>query len=197
MFVIYVAHCLATDKSYVGQTCCRLAKRKWSHVNRTDYRGHFQRALRKHGPTSFEWQVVAEVETKEQADNLERLWIGLLDTTDRRHGYNMVAGGGGSVGLTRSPEARIKNSEYMKRAWATGQRIPGRLGIKCPHSQTTKDKISTALKARPKAPRKVCCVSTCTHFVHSYGMCSAHSHRYLRYGDPQSGAAFRRTRGSS
>lgn len=145
MYTIYMASCLANGKVYVGQTKTYFSKRQWAHLNRKDYNCFFHRALRKHGRDSFVWQTVAKVETKEQADNLERAWIILLRSRDRAFGYNITAGGGGSVGSPRSKESLRKQSASLRLAHAEG-RFPYRGGWTRRHSDETRKRISEGLK---------------------------------------------------
>ena len=53
-------------------------------------------AMRKHGPTNFSVQVLGQVQTREELDNLERLWIAALDSR-KPNGYNLDGGGGNGV----------------------------------------------------------------------------------------------------
>lgn len=149
MYQIYAAYCEPSNKVYVGQTCVGL-KRRWSlHKSRANrgYKLHLYNALRKYGAESFGLQELASVETREQTDNLERLWILLLDSTNPEVGYNNTFGGEGGkktpesiekqrqkmLGRKLTPEQKRKQGESIKKAWDEG-RMTGMRGKKLPES---------------------------------------------------------------
>lgn len=186
MFTIYLATCLVNYKVYVGQTNTFLSKRRWAHVNRKDYDDFFHRALRKYGEHNFIWEILGKAETKEEANNLERIWIVLLRSKDREYGYNLTAGGDGSIGHRHSEETKRKRSVALKLAWAEGRKRSSG-GWKRSHSKETRAKISIGLRSRPKLPKRICSVGGCLRYTHSQGFCSIHSHRFRRYGNPTAG----------
>jgi group I intron endonuclease len=189
-FKIYVATCLANGKVYVGQTSAKyLIHRISAHVMRKDYDGFFQRSIRKYGRDCFIWQVVATTLTKEDADNMERAWIVLLRSRDREYGYNLTAGGGGSLGVKHSEETKIKRSESMKKSWIETKRtIPNNFthaGRR--HSEQTKLLLSAISRAQTRKAKAICSVPSCGKDAHSHKLCSAHLHRMIRHGDPLRG----------
>lgn len=191
-FKIYICTCLINGKVYVGQTCARLAKRIWTHFNGKYQSGSFQRALRKHGASSFDWQVVVEVSSKEESDSMERAWILALRSHIPEFGYNLTLGGDGTVGHVPTEETRRKRSASLKAAYACGRRviIPN-FRHTTPHTEETKLKMSEASRARKRPPKKSCSVIGCDKPNHAKGYCSNHHHRFSRYGDPLAGGPFR------
>lgn len=111
---IYVHTNLLNGKSYVGQTTRGTAGRWREHVRHSrspkiaDFRYPFSRAIRKYGPAAFESQILSVASTKEALDNLERLWIILLQT--RETGYNLGGGGEGNLGLRHTAATKAKIS---------------------------------------------------------------------------------------
>jgi len=192
MFTIYLATCVDNDKVYVGQTNARLSKRRWAHTNRRDYGAFFHRAIRKYGPERFKWQVLGTVASKQEANNLERIWIILLQSKNRLFGYNLTAGGDGSVGHQQSEATRAKRSSAMKALWAAGKLKVGR-GWKRSHPEETRNKIRATLALRPKIEKQVCAVPGCLRHTHSHGFCTIHAHRFKRYGNPVGGNPIGRT----
>jgi group I intron endonuclease len=188
MFIIYLATCLENNKVYVGQTCKRLSNRRWAHVNRKDYDGFFNRAIRKYGAANFDWQILSHAETKDEANNLERVWIALFQSMNREFGYNMTAGGDGSIGHKHSAATREKHSIAMKKFHAAGLRKP-RSGWKWSHPRSEEScrNVSNALKARPRQEKKLCKVEGCLRYTHAHGFCCPHAGRFKRYGDPTAG----------
>lgn len=140
--------CTANEKSYVGQTTQGVGKRWKEHVRHSrltkcaDFRYPFARAIRKHGPEAFESRVLSVAQTKEELDNLERIWIILLQTR-KLNGYNLTAGGEGGFGHVVS--------DASKAAMSMAKR--GNLfcvGREC--SSITRAKMSETIKGRILPP---------------------------------------------
>lgn len=187
MFVIYLATCVVNGKVYIGQAS-DFRKRRWAHENRKDYDSFFQRAIRKYGRSNFFWQTIGTAKTKSEANNLERLWITLLLATDRGHGYNLTTGGDGSFGIRQSEETRKKRNDSLKKAFALGKKhASGYKWKKGGHSLESRMKISAALRAKPRKPKRSCTVVGCNKPYHAHNFCSAHFHRWKRHGDPLKG----------
>jgi group I intron endonuclease len=135
-------------KSYVGQTTGTLSKRWMEHTNESANNAsgcrHLNSALCKYGPDSFEKQIVAETESKESLDNLEKLWIILLQTDNPLYGYNLKSGG--SHGK-HSEETKVRLSLAKAGRKMTPEVVANHhpfLGKK--HSAETRFKISEANK---------------------------------------------------
>jgi len=112
---VYVHTCTVNGKSYVGQTTVGVSKRWAEHVRHSrlakcaDFRYPFSRAVRKYSPESFESQVLAVASSKAELDNLEKIWILLLQT--RETGYNLGTGGEGNPGLSHTAKTKAKISQ--------------------------------------------------------------------------------------
>ena len=115
---IYVHTNTVNGKSYVGQTTAGVSNRWCDQVKITRWPKHvgynypLSRAIRKYGQDAFEHQILAVAKTKAELDNLERIWIILLNT--RENGYNIVAGGEGKLGGAHSPETCAQISRNRK-----------------------------------------------------------------------------------
>ena len=110
---VYVQTCTANEKSYVGQTT-RGAQVRWrEHVRHAccakhaDFNYPISWAIRKYGADVFESRVLAVARTKEELDNLEKVWIILLQTR-KPNGYNLGIGGEGNPGLKHTDKAKAK-----------------------------------------------------------------------------------------
>jgi group I intron endonuclease len=120
---IYVHTCMANEKSYVGQTTASMAKRWRLHVRcaqspRTPaYCGLIARAIRKYGADAFEHQVLSVARSQAELDNLEKIWIILLQTK-APNGYNLADGGYAAAGHVVSPEVRALLSVKQTANWA-------------------------------------------------------------------------------
>ena len=111
MFIYLITNSV-NGKYYVGQTRVGLKKRLTGHAAHAPT-SHFplHAAIKKYGRASFCVEELAQADTQEQLDNLERLWILALDATNMRVGYNVMSGGLGGV-LT--PEAEARKSAKLK-----------------------------------------------------------------------------------
>ena len=131
-----------SKKTYVGVTSKSLARRKCQHISAakagSDYTLH--RAIRKYGE-ALQWDIVAEVESFDEAKILEKALIKKYDSY--KTGYNMTLGGDGVLGhsFTHSEKTKIKISEASKRNRPVGS---------FSHSQETKEKISKSQRGISK-----------------------------------------------
>ena len=113
---VYVHTCIVNGKSYVGQTTAGVSKRWYDQVKtsrdarRAGFSYPVSRAIRKYGNLTFEHQILAGAQSKPELDNLEKVWIILLQTRNDVYGYNLAAGGEGNPGLKHTPEAKAKIS---------------------------------------------------------------------------------------
>lgn len=112
---IYIHINKTNGKVYVGQTIN--VERRWR--SRYKYKQpYIRKAVLKYGWGGFDHIVVVEdIQTQEELNNLERLWIIVLNSTGRNNGYNLVPGGlQGSSALGRlGGIASNKNPENRNR----------------------------------------------------------------------------------
>lgn len=87
-----------SGKSYIGKTAFPLAKRWKEHCAIKNGGYSIHTAINKYGPKNFLVQELSTAISHEQLNNLEKLWIILLRTTDTRYGYNETLGGDGVMG---------------------------------------------------------------------------------------------------
>ena len=127
--LIYVVTNSINDKVYVGQHRGNRAEHRLkrhlyeaAHCSQT----HFHRAIRKYGASNFRIQVLCnDVGSLKELDNLERIWIILLDS--RNTGYNLARGG-----------------SFENHVGAKGYK----------HTEITRNQISVATKGRqPSIPK--------------------------------------------
>ena len=103
----------------MGQTTAGVHPRWLDHLKSAHrvkspiYNTAFSRAIRKHGSDVFESQVLSVAQTKQELDNLEKVWIILLQT-HAPNGYNLSAGGEGNPGLHHTKESKEKISRNRK-----------------------------------------------------------------------------------
>jgi len=118
--IIYKYTCKTTGKVYIGQTIDEI-KRKSAHRHmHTEWRSHFYSAIAKYGYDDFVYDVIYEVVSdipgyvKQILDIMEIYYIQKYKSTDPKFGYNIAAGGGGTIGVPCSEEHRKKISQIMK-----------------------------------------------------------------------------------
>lgn len=106
---IYKTTNLINNKIYVGQhTATEFDKYyKGSGVMLT-------RAFKKYGKENFSCVLLEAVESKEALDTREAYWIDKLNSRDSDIGYNITAGGEGTVGYKHTEEAKKKMSVAKK-----------------------------------------------------------------------------------
>jgi group I intron endonuclease len=141
---IYVHTCTANGKSYVGQTTAGMEKRWAEHIRHSrsskcaDSRYPLSRAIRKYGPTTFESQVISVARTKPELDNLEKVWIILLQT--RETGYNITAGGEGAWGLRHTAAAKAKiSTAHLGNKYCLGRKCS--LASRAKQSQAVRGRV--------------------------------------------------------
>ena len=125
MFVVYMILNLINGKIYVGQTN-NFKRRKKKHIFDSYKEGRSKpvhKAIRKYGINNFDFRIVQEINSFNEALLAEKYWISFYKSNIIRYGkqfgYNLSDGGdGGGCG---------------------------------PKSQTHKDNISKSLKGKPKS----------------------------------------------
>jgi len=166
--LIYRATCLVNGKCYVGKSNRSLEERIKNHLY-TVKRGSksaFHCAIRKHGVESFKWEILDKALFVDMLSDMEIFYI-CKNKCIVPNGYNMTAGGEGSLGYVPSIETREKMSKMFsgennpfygkKHTEETRNAIrEKRLGKKVgPFSDDHKKKISDALKGKKKSKEAV------------------------------------------
>lgn len=119
---IYGIYNLQTNKWYVGQST-DLHKRITTHKSllrhsKPHENHHLLKAWEIYGEESFEFYVLEECD-KNQLNEREIYWIGLLDSYF--NGYNQTLGGGGVRGFILPDGSRKRQAESMRKVWADPQ----------------------------------------------------------------------------
>lgn len=115
MYILYLITNLVNGKVYVGQTKQSLKSRWRGHLQdcRTDPDHPLYRAIRKYGQDSFSIEPIVFVDTKEEADYQERLWILLFRAHVSQNGYVCTWGGDGRNGI--SWETKKKRTQSFRK----------------------------------------------------------------------------------
>jgi group I intron endonuclease len=114
--IVYLISNKKNGKKYVGQHAGNDLGVYWRRtvwLAEAGYQGKraLYRAIRKYGSDNFEVKVLVIVGTKEEMDRYEIGLIRAWDTINPNKGYNITAGGDGSLGVKMSEETRDKMSK--------------------------------------------------------------------------------------
>lgn len=113
--VIYLITNTVNGKVYVGKTQKNPHRRWRSHCKEAEYKSGYllHRAIRKYGSASFTLQILAHTNTAKQLNDMEKVWICLLNSR-APNGYNATDGGEGIAGWKHSAETRKKLSDLNR-----------------------------------------------------------------------------------
>ncbi len=113
---IYCIENIINGMRYIGKTV-DLINRFCGHRSELNKNKHpnsyLQNAWNKYGEENFRFYVLEYAEREKLAD-LEKLYISLYKTNNRKYGYNLTDGGEGTLGLIFTEEHRRKLSEKRK-----------------------------------------------------------------------------------
>jgi group I intron endonuclease len=148
--VIYRITNIVNGKVYIGQSVFRNHKNRLSEHISAAKRAHcdsfntkLSRAIRKYGKEAFVSEVICFCDSKISMNEAEISLIKAYNSRNDRFGYNISAGGDGTVGVIPSKETRLKLSVSHR-------------GYK--HSDETKAKMSVARMGRvftPESRKKI------------------------------------------
>lgn len=103
---VYCITCLVNGKCYIGKT--NDPERRWrDHCEpKASNAGGMliHRAIKKHGPENFKFEVIAECESEDEAFEVEHRLITERGTSDLTKGYNLNEGGRGG----RNPSELVR-----------------------------------------------------------------------------------------
>lgn len=113
-YTVYLRTNKANGMQYVGQTKdLYIRESSWKCLNTRYANYYITKERNKYGLDNFETDILAEVETQEEAWALEEKYIKELNTK-YPNGYNMSNGGNSNKGLKHSEETKRKISEAKK-----------------------------------------------------------------------------------
>lgn len=149
--IVYKCTNLINDKIYIGKTY-NFKKRKQQHCwDLNKYISYFHNAISKYGKENFQWNILNEVKTNKEANELEIFWINYFKSNNFKYGYNMTIGGEGFTGYKWTEEMRKKRSGINHHLYNKHHTKEARNKIKkarknqiIKHSKETKKKISNS-----------------------------------------------------
>ena|SRR5271157_247578 len=163
--VVYCVTNTINKKVYVGKTERTLGVRWQQHLHDAAKQSNrcplLYRAMNKHGVENFSIQEVAVAISRQELDDLERLWIAKLHSAEAGFGYNLTLGGTGGklnpVALAKMAATQRRRfaspEERAKCAFWTGLKRPKETRLKMSASQTGR-KHSSKTRAQMSAYHK-------------------------------------------
>ena len=150
--LVYKATNIVNGKVYIGKTTRTLGHAKARHHDRAfnvKYITYFYNALRKHGWSSFTWEILYTGKDDQDIQRKEKEYI--VEYKDIC--YNMTDGGDGSAGIAVSDSTKLLRSNNV-----LGDRNPcfGKFGSEHPaygnkHTEETRQRISNAHSDKSKS----------------------------------------------
>lgn len=133
---IYCITNLVDGKYYIGQTIQPIKKRFGRHLHESKKRiSHLYLSMRKHSVGNFVIETLMDnIQSHEELNELEKLWIALTNATNKKFGLNNHAGG-------NKPPIGIKATSFSKGHVGFGRGIPRTEEVKRKVSQAQIGKI--------------------------------------------------------
>lgn len=108
-YTVYIHIHKDSGKTYIGITR-QEPERRWG--NGVNYKNiYFGNAIKKYGWDNFEHIILFENKTKEEAENLEVLFIKILLSNNRTYGYNISNGGSATGKVSDETREKISNNK--------------------------------------------------------------------------------------
>jgi hypothetical protein len=127
--VIYKITNIENNKCYIGQTANKnpnfYIKNHFKRANKGEAIGkkYLYDAIRKYSQENFIWEIIDYAKTKKELDEKEIDWIWFYNSNDGKYGYNLTAGGEGS--LNCNPWNKGKTKENDKRLLNLSEKLTG------------------------------------------------------------------------
>lgn len=109
---VYALFNTQNGKFYVGKA--NNCHDRWSRHLRSAKNGSLQAihcALRKYGKDSFQWHVLQELSSEQEALLAEQYWISFFRSKDKEFGYNLTAGGAGGYSPGKDVREKISRAK--------------------------------------------------------------------------------------
>lgn len=120
-YCIYKATNTDNGKIYIGKTS-QFVERKWQHERCYEKEDCvFHRAIKKYGKEKFNWEIIDETNSLDDAYELEKRYIKEFNSY-HPNGYNMTKGGAGGSMWNARPVVRLTlDGEFVKRYDSAGE----------------------------------------------------------------------------
>ena len=141
-------HTAPDGRRYVGITS-RKPQKRWNYGRGYKENTYFTRAIEKYGWDSFKHEILCENLTQDGASELEKKFIQLFDSCNRKKGFNIDLGGW-NRGKVMSEETKRKIGDSHKGRFTEAQWAAAiaRRGKGHPHTEEAKKKIGDAHRGK-------------------------------------------------
>lgn len=117
IFYVYCFRNINNNKRYIGETG-NLQKKIEDHKSACGDCPIFHNAMKKYGTNGFEFSILGEYDTNQEALEAEKMFITRYKTNVNRYGdqygYNLTDGGDGPTGYRHTDEDKMKMSVALK-----------------------------------------------------------------------------------
>lgn len=109
-YCVYMHRNKINNKVYIGQTCN--IKVRWHPIS---YKGssYFYNAIEKYGWDNFEHIILIDNLSLEEANQKEKYFIKIYESTNRNKGYNLKTGGNNGYQLSKETRQKIRLSNQL------------------------------------------------------------------------------------
>ena len=142
---IYKIVNIKNAKCYYGKTVDFKNRMRGHKHSAKKGKTYLARAIKKHGWENFTTEILIDEVPEEDLSGLEKSYIEIYDSMDRKKGYNLTEGGEGTCGLVPSKEWCRKKSEERKKHNAIGKGTISKDNGKWRVYSTENDKIYVGL----------------------------------------------------
>ncbi len=109
-YCIYMHKNKINNKVYIGQTCN--IKVRWHPISYKSS-SYFYNAIEKYGWDNFEHIVLIDNLSLEEANQKEKYFIKIYESTNRNKGYNLKTGGNNGYQLSKETKQKIRLSNQL------------------------------------------------------------------------------------
>ena len=109
-YCIYMHKNKINNKVYIGQTCN--IKVRWHPISYKSS-SYFYNAIEKYGWDNFEHIILIDNLSLEEANQKEKYFIKIYESTNRNKGYNLKTGGNNGYQLSKETKQKIRLSNQL------------------------------------------------------------------------------------
>ena len=109
-YCVYMHRNKINNKVYIGQTCN--IKVRWHPISYKSS-SYFYNAIEKYGWDNFEHIVLIDNLSLEEANQKEKYFIKIYESTNRNKGYNLKTGGNNGYQLSKETKQKIRLSNQL------------------------------------------------------------------------------------
>lgn len=128
MYTVYMHKNKINNKIYIGQTSLFPPEKRWKNGQGYNTQMFFK-AILKYGWDNFDHIILETNLTQDEANEREKYYIKLYNTTNSNYGYNCTNGGSNFSTLSKETKEKIKESWTQERREAQSKRLKEKWAI--------------------------------------------------------------------